>query len=130
MAPMDAAPDTAGASTAGATNVAIDPPLSSATLEAFDKLREKLKALRPNEDLAPLDKAFRFAARLHAGQMRKSGEPYLMHPLAVTDLLVDQQMDMACLVTGLLHDVVEDTPISLEELRRQFGDEVARCVDG
>jgi GTP pyrophosphokinase len=101
-----------------------------AAIEAFEKLRDKVKALRPNEDLAPLDKAFQFAARLHAGQSRKSGEPYLMHPLAVTDLLVDQQMDMACLVTGLLHDVVEDTPISLDELRKQFGDEVARCVDG
>jgi len=104
--------------------------VSPAAQEAFDRLRDKVKALRPNEDLAPLDKAFQFAARLHAGQLRKSGEAYLMHPLAVTDLLVDQQMDMACLVTGLLHDVVEDTPISLDELRRQFGDEVARCVDG
>ena len=125
---MDAAPAIGGAS----TNVAPPPvpPVSPEALEAFTKLREKVRALRPNEDLAPLDKAFEFAARLHAGQSRKSGEPYLMHPLAVTDLLIDQQMDMACLVTGLLHDVVEDTPITLDELRKQFGDEVARCVDG
>ena len=106
------------------------PPLPSEAQEAFNHLRARVRTLRPNEDLAPLDKAFEFAARLHAGQTRKSGEPYLMHPLAVTDLLIDQQMDMACLVTGLLHDVVEDTPITLDELRRQFGDEVARCVDG
>ena len=130
MAPLDAASDTSSASTVGAPSISNQPPISAAALEAFDKLRERVKALRPNEDLAPLNKAFEFAARLHAGQTRKSGEPYLMHPLAVTDLLVDQQMDMACLVTGLLHDVVEDTPISLDELRRQFGDEVARCVDG
>ena len=130
MAPLDAASDTSSASTIGAPSISNQPSISAAALEAFDKLCEKLKALRPNEDLAPLNKAFEFAARLHSGQTRKSGEPYLMHPLAVTDLLVDQQMDMACLVTGLLHDVVEDTPISLDELRRQFGDEVARCVDG
>ena len=125
---MDAAPATGGAS----TNFVPPPVLavSAEAREAFDKLRAKVRALRPNEDLAPLDKAFEFAARLHTGQTRKSGEPYLMHPLAVPDLLVDQQMDMACLVTGLLHDVVEDTPITLDELRKQFGDEVARCVDG
>ena len=125
MAPMDAA-----SGTAGTTNAPPPPPLPPEAQLAFDKLRDKVRALRPNEDLAPLDKAFEFAARLHSGQTRKSGEPYLMHPLAVTDLLVDQQMDMACLVTGLLHDVVEDTPITLDELRKQFGDEVARCVDG
>ena len=123
---MDAA--SAGAST-NAPQPPV-PPVSPEAKQAFDNVREKVHTLRPNEDLAPLDKAFEFAARLHAGQTRKSGEPYLMHPLAVTDLLVDQQMDMACLVTGLLHDVVEDTPITLEELRKQFGDEVARCVDG
>ena len=126
---MDAASDTAGASTAPTSN-GTTPLVPPEAREAFDKLRDKVRALRPNEDLAPLDKAFEFAARLHSGQMRKSGEPYLMHPLAVTDLLIDQQMDMACLVTGLLHDVVEDTPITLDELRKQFGDEVARCVDG
>jgi guanosine-3',5'-bis(diphosphate) 3'-pyrophosphohydrolase len=135
MAPLDAASDSASViSSAGAASgtvlPAAAPPVPAAALEAFEKLREKVRALRPNEDLAPLDKAFQFAARLHSGQSRKSGEPYLMHPLAVTDLLIDQQMDMACLVTGLLHDVVEDTPISLDELRKQFGDEVARCVDG
>ena len=87
MAPMDAASDGAQASAAGATNInppppapPPPPPVTIVAQEAFEKLRAKVKALRPNEDLAPLEKAFQFAARLHAGQARQSGEPYLMHP--------------------------------------------------
>jgi GTP diphosphokinase / guanosine-3',5'-bis(diphosphate) 3'-diphosphatase len=101
-----------------------------AALDAFARLKETVIRLRPSEDLTPLDKAFALAARLHANQVRKSGDPYLMHPLAVAQLLADQQMDTICLVTGLLHDVVEDTPVTLEEVRQQFGEEVAICVDG
>ena len=66
----------------------------------------------------------------HLGQKRVSGEPYMIHPLLVTRLLADMHMDMVCLQTGLLHDVVEDTTATLEEVRKEFGDEVARCVDG
>ena len=84
----------------------------------------------PAEDLAPLDKAFRFAAERHQGQKRVSGEPYMVHPVLVARQLAEMQMDMTCLETGLLHDVVEDTTATLDEIRKKFGDEVARCVDG
>ncbi len=96
----------------------------------FAQLKTRLRELRPAEDLAPLDKAFRFAAERHHGQKRASGEPYMVHPVEVTRQLAEMQMDMTCLETGLLHDVVEDTTATLDEIRRNFGDEVARCVDG
>ena len=96
----------------------------------FADLKTRLHELRPAEDLAPLDKAFRFAAERHKGQKRASGEPYMVHPVLVTRQLAEMQMDMTCLETGLLHDVVEDTTATLDEIRKNFGDEVARCVDG
>ena len=98
--------------------------------QLFNELTARLRELRPHEDLAPLEKAFRFAAERHQGQKRVSGEPYMMHPLMVTRQLAEMQMDMTCLETGLLHDVVEDTTATVEEIRKNFGDEVARCVDG
>lgn len=96
----------------------------------YRKLEDQVRALRPSEDLAPLRKAFEFSATHHAGQKRKSGDPYIVHPIEVTGVLVSMQMDMVCLQTGLLHDVVEDTVATLDEVRRLFGEEVARCVDG
>jgi guanosine-3',5'-bis(diphosphate) 3'-pyrophosphohydrolase len=96
----------------------------------FDELKSRLHELRPSEDLAPLEKAFRFAAERHQGQKRASGEPYMVHPVMVTRQLAEMQMDMTCLETGLLHDVVEDTTATVEEIRKNFGADVARCVDG
>ncbi len=93
-------------------------------------LRSFLQELRPKEDFTPLDQAYRFAAKHHGAQTRTSGEPYMVHPLEVTRILADMNMDMLCLQTGLLHDVVEDTGTGLEEIRREFGEDVARCVDG
>jgi GTP pyrophosphokinase len=89
-----------------------------------------VQATRPREDLSQLDKAYRFAVTCHQGQYRDSGEPYVMHPLNVALTLAEMNMDLVCLETGLLHDVIEDTVGSLEEIRKQFGDEVAHCVDG
>jgi GTP pyrophosphokinase len=74
--------------------------------------------------------AYDFAAGHHNLQKRKSGEPYLAHPVEVAHLLADQRLDRVAIVTGLLHDVVEDTRVSIEEIRDRFGPEVARCVDG
>jgi GTP pyrophosphokinase len=96
----------------------------------YSALETRLKETRPKEDLAPLERAYRFASERHKGQKRVSGEPYMTHPLLVTGLLVDMHMDMVCLQTGLLHDVVEDTSATLDQVRQEFGDEVARCVDG
>ncbi len=98
--------------------------------ELYRTLEEKVRTLRPKEDLAPLDRAYRFSADQHRQQKRKSGEPYITHPLAVAHVLADMQMDLVSIETGLLHDVVEDTPVKLEQVRELFGEDVARCVDG
>src|ERR1700722_7137952 len=98
--------------------------------ELYQDLQTLIHGLRPHEDLAPLERAYRFAAERHREQKRVSGEPYMIHPLLVTRQLAEMNMDMVCLQTGLLHDVVEDTSAKLEDIRKNFGDEVARCVDG
>src|SRR6185312_15106926 len=98
--------------------------------EMYKQLEEKVRAARPNEDVSALERAFRFAAERHKEQKRDSGEPYMMHPLAVTKFLVDMQMDLIGLQTGLLHDIIEDTDTKLSEIEANFGDDVARCVDG
>jgi GTP pyrophosphokinase len=85
---------------------------------------------RPKDDITPIEKAYAYAARYHAGQLRASGEPYLMHPLAVAKILADMRMDVVSIVTGLLHDIVEDTTVSAADVQKEFGEEVARCVDG
>src|SRR5690242_7547794 len=96
----------------------------------YQDLRARVHALRPAEELAPLDQAYQFARERHGGQKRVSGEPYMIHPLLVTGQLAEMHMDMVCLETGLLHDVVEDTSAKLEDVRKIFGEDVARCVDG
>jgi GTP pyrophosphokinase len=98
--------------------------------DLYKTLEEKVRELRPKDDVAPLERAFRFAMEHHHGQTRVSGEPYMAHPIAVTTILANMQMDMTCLVTGLLHDTVEDTDVKLDQIRALFGDDVARCVDG
>jgi GTP pyrophosphokinase len=111
-----------------ATAHEILPPDPVETL--YSELRTRIHELRPHEDLAPIEKAFRFAADRHRNQKRFSGEPYMVHPLLVTRQLLEMNMDSVCLQTGLLHDVVEDTSAKLEDIRKNFGAEVAACVDG
>ncbi|MGH9659837.1 MAG: HD domain-containing protein, partial [Bryobacteraceae bacterium] len=106
------------------------PATDPAVERLFGELLDKVRESRPKDDLAPLEKAFRFAEDRHGRQRRESGEPYMNHPLMVAHLLADMRMDMVCLETGLLHDVVEDTGVTVEEVRKLFGEEVARCVDG
>jgi GTP pyrophosphokinase len=108
----------------------LSPPEPDLVELAYRELEARVHELRPNEDLAALEKAFRFAAVRHQNQKRSSGEPYMLHPLLVTRLLADMHMDMVALQTGLLHDVVEDTSATVEEIRKNFGSEVAACVDG
>jgi GTP diphosphokinase / guanosine-3',5'-bis(diphosphate) 3'-diphosphatase len=98
--------------------------------QLYTQLVEKVRALRPKDDISQLEKAYRLAADAHKDQVRESGEPYMAHPLQVTIILADMQMDMVCLETGLLHDTVEDTTVSLDQIKKEFGEEVARCVDG
>jgi GTP diphosphokinase / guanosine-3',5'-bis(diphosphate) 3'-diphosphatase len=98
--------------------------------EKFAALERTVRAARPKESTERLGEAFRFARERHAPQTRKSGEPYILHPIAVAQILADMQMDSVCLETALLHDVVEDTGTSSEEVKKKFGPEVALCVDG
>ncbi len=101
-----------------------------AVAEAYRQLEEEVRASRRIDDLAPLRSAFEKAAWWHRNRKRVSGDPYILHPLAVVQILAREQMDMICLQTGLLHDVVEDEDVSPEEIKRLFGEEVARVVDG
>jgi guanosine-3',5'-bis(diphosphate) 3'-pyrophosphohydrolase len=96
----------------------------------FDDILEKVGGALDEKDLAVLRKAYVFSAKAHQGQIRRSGEPYLSHPLEVTALLADMGLDGTTLVAGLLHDVLEDTDVTSAELREEFGKEVARLVEG
>ncbi|WGL59230.1 bifunctional (p)ppGpp synthetase/guanosine-3',5'-bis(diphosphate) 3'-pyrophosphohydrolase [Pigmentibacter sp. JX0631] len=97
---------------------------------AYLSLKEKcLQYLEPSVEPI-LYKAFQFAHNLHAGQMRKSGEPYIIHPLAVAEILSEFKMDETSLVAAVLHDVVEDTHVSVEEVSKEFGEQVAALVEG
>ncbi|QRN86296.1 bifunctional (p)ppGpp synthetase/guanosine-3',5'-bis(diphosphate) 3'-pyrophosphohydrolase [Clostridia bacterium] len=97
---------------------------------SVDKLIERIKEYNPDVDGALIQKAYHTAFEAHKGQERKSGEEYIIHPLNVAFILANFQMDTASIVAGLLHDVVEDTVISLEEVEKEFGEEVALLVDG
>ncbi len=112
------------------TDVAPVVPAPGIVEQLYAELEQKIRALRPKDDLSQLEKAYRMAAEGHKDQLRQSGEPYMIHPLHVTLILADMQMDMVCLITGLLHDTVEDTSVSLEQIKKEFGPEVAACVDG
>ncbi|MCM2587847.1 HD domain-containing protein [Rossellomorea marisflavi] len=81
-------------------------------------------------DLISLEKAFEFASRAHDGQKRATGEPYMTHPVAVCSILMEEQADLPTLMSALLHDVVEDTDVMIDEVEKQFGQEVSRIVDG
>ncbi|HEX5086986.1 MAG TPA: bifunctional (p)ppGpp synthetase/guanosine-3',5'-bis(diphosphate) 3'-pyrophosphohydrolase [Nocardioides sp.] len=96
----------------------------------LDSLFRAVRANHPKADLALLERAYTTAAEMHGSQMRKSGDPYITHPLAVTTILADIGMTEPTLVASLLHDTVEDTPYTLEQVKADFGEEVARLVDG
>src|SRR5690349_9418717 len=96
----------------------------------LEPLFRAVKANHPKADLALLERAYVTAERMHTGQKRKSGEPYITHPLAVTTILAELGMTEPTLVAALLHDTVEDTPYVLEQVTKDFGSEVAQLVDG
>jgi GTP pyrophosphokinase len=96
----------------------------------FEDLVEKVRATNPDADTELLRKAYVFSAYEHKGQVRRSGEPYLVHPLEVADILADLRLDVVALSAGLLHDIVEDTPNTIEKVRELFGEEVAHVVEG
>jgi len=96
----------------------------------IQEILDKVSAGNPNADLELIQKAYVFAATAHAGQTRLSGEPYLSHPLAVASILAEMGFDEPTIAAGLLHDTVEDTKATIEELDENFGEEVADIVDG
>jgi GTP diphosphokinase / guanosine-3',5'-bis(diphosphate) 3'-diphosphatase len=96
----------------------------------FEDLLEKVRAYSPDTDVELLRRAYVFSAFEHRGQVRHSGEPYLIHPLAVADFLADMKLDAVAIAAGLLHDVVEDTLTTIERIQVLFGPEVAHVVEG
>ena len=98
--------------------------------ELYQELIRSVLKYHPSTDISMIEKAYQVASKAHEGQVRKSGEPYIIHPICVAIILADLELDKESIVAGLLHDVVEDTPMTTEDLAKLFGDEVALLVDG
>ena len=98
--------------------------------ERFEALLRHAQANRPNEDISLIRKAWEFCISHHKGQTRASGEPYIIHPLEVAEVLVEMKLDATAVAAALLHDAVEDTPATNEEIAEKFGDQVAHIVEG
>ena len=96
----------------------------------YQDLVKTIHKYHPSDDISMIEKAYKIAAQAHKDQKRKSGEPYIIHPLCVAIILADLEMDKETIAAGLLHDVVEDTVMTLDELTKEFGPEVAFLVDG
>ncbi len=96
----------------------------------YDELIRSVRKYHPSDDISMIEKAYRIAYEAHKDQRRKSGEPYIIHPLCVAIILADLELDKETIVAGLLHDVVEDTIMTSEQLREEFGEEVELLVDG
>ena len=96
----------------------------------YEKLIKMIRQYHPSDDISMIEKAYRIAYKAHDGQLRKSGEPYIIHPVCVCIILAELELDKETIVAGMLHDVVEDTVMTSEELAEEFGDEVALLVDG
>lgn len=98
--------------------------------ELYNDLIARVYKYHPSDDISLIEKAYRLASDAHKDQARKSGEPYIIHPLYVAIILADLEMDKETIVAGLLHDVVEDTFFTTEEIEEAFGNDVALLVDG
>ncbi|MCC8163810.1 MAG: bifunctional (p)ppGpp synthetase/guanosine-3',5'-bis(diphosphate) 3'-pyrophosphohydrolase [Lachnospiraceae bacterium] len=98
--------------------------------ELYQTLVKSVLKYHPSADISMIEKAYQVAKRAHGNQLRKSGEPYIIHPLCVALILADLELDKESIVAGILHDVVEDTAVTMEDIERDFGEEVALLVDG
>ncbi|MDX8404208.1 MAG: HD domain-containing protein, partial [Mariprofundaceae bacterium] len=94
------------------------------------EITEKVQQYAPKADIELINRAYVFAAQAHKDQRRSSGDLFITHPLAVAGILASLKLDVSTIVTGLLHDTVEDTHITLDDIRNRFGDEIALLVDG
>lgn len=123
---------------AGNTNIktsqvdkSVDTPADFTSPEVlYNKLIETIRQYHPSSDLSDIERAYKVAKEAHEGQFRKSGEQYIIHPLCVAIILAELELDKESIIAGLLHDVVEDTVMTSEDVAREFGDEVALLVDG
>ena len=100
------------------------------TVTRFRDLMKTLRANRPNDNLELVKKAYEYSQKVHTGQSRASGEPYLVHPLEVACVLAEMKMDPVAIAAGLLHDSVEDTSVTIVDIRKEFGEQVAHIVEG
>src|SRR5260221_7048363 len=107
-------------------------PFSSNKMLAakHEQLLKKVVQNRPHDDPEIIRRAYRFSLKHHEGQMRASGELYLIHPLEVAIVLADMKRDSTAIAAGLLHDAIEDTPVTTEDVQREFGEHVAHIVEG
>jgi GTP diphosphokinase / guanosine-3',5'-bis(diphosphate) 3'-diphosphatase len=98
--------------------------------DKFQKLLATVRANRPSDDTEIIRKAWQFCLEHHKGQLRASGEPYVLHPLEVAQVLSEMKLDSTAIAAGLLHDAVEDTPVTTEDITQMFGEQVAHIVEG
>jgi guanosine-3',5'-bis(diphosphate) 3'-pyrophosphohydrolase len=110
--------------------VQVSDVMAESKIVRINDIIEQVTSYYPEADLGLISRAYVFSAKVHQGQTRMSGEPYLNHPLSVAKILADLKLDVYTVVTGLLHDTVEDTYATLEEIQEMFGQEVAFLVDG
>ncbi|MEK7842427.1 MAG: HD domain-containing protein, partial [Deltaproteobacteria bacterium] len=96
----------------------------------LEELIDKISAYNTAADLEPIKKAYVFSAKVHQGQVRVSGDPYLSHLFEVANILTNMQMDVTTVVAGILHDTVEDTLTTIDKIKELFGEDVAALVDG
>ena len=94
------------------------------------ELIDKVRSYDPTADEAILNRAYVYAMRMHGSQKRASGDPYFAHPIEVAGILTDYRLDTATIVTALLHDVIEDTPVTPDDIRHLFGPEITELVEG
>jgi GTP pyrophosphokinase len=109
---------------------AADVAVRTASLPETIRLTDRVHAYDPKSDTGLIDDAYVLARQAHGSQLRDNGDPYITHPLAVADILAGYRLDTASIATGLLHDVIEDTPVKLPEIQTRFGGEIAGLVDG
>src|SRR6476469_1025879 len=100
------------------------------TVTPFRELTKAVESYRPNDNLDIIRKAYDYSLKHHQGQSRASGEPYLVHPLEVACVLAEMKLDPVAIAAGLLHDSVEDTSVTIVDIRKEFGEQVAHIVEG
>src|SRR5271169_1161497 len=116
---------------ATAQTASVAPESSRDLLAAkFRELIETVRTNRPSDDTEIIRKAWDYCLEHHSGQLRASGEPYVLHPLEVAQVLAEMKLDSTAIAAGLLHDAVEDTPVTSEDISEQFGEQVAHIVEG